>query len=99
MYVFVSESLITMVINKNISAYLFYVISGVFLLFVFFALFYTYVLRLKIETAVVSAKIEAMAPPLGGYITDVLVSQGQKVKKGDLRYKYAIYFNLCHFKL
>ena len=76
-----------MVINKNISAYLFYVISGVCLLVVFFALFYTYVLRLKIETAVVSAKIEAMAPPLGGYITDVLVSQGQTVKKGDLLLK------------
>lgn len=42
----------------------------------------THVFRLKVQTAVVSAQIETMVAPAGGYITHVYVTPNQLIKKG-----------------
>jgi multidrug resistance efflux pump len=60
-----------------------YILSGLFLFFSLIVIFDTYVLRLKVEMAVVSAPIETMVAPVGGYITEVFVTNKQQVKKGD----------------
>jgi multidrug resistance efflux pump len=60
-----------------------YILSGLFLLFALIVIFDTYILSLKVEMAVVSAPIETMVAPAGGYITDVYVVPRQQVKKGD----------------
>lgn len=59
-----------------------YGMSGVLLLLFLIIIFFTYVSRLKVETAVVSALIETISAPVGGYITDVFVEPGEIVKKG-----------------
>lgn len=59
-----------------------YAISGGLLLYSLIIIFYTYVLRLKVESAVVSTQIETIVAPAGGYITDVFVQSGDHVKKG-----------------
>ena len=59
-----------------------YALAGLLVLFVLVILFATYVLRLKVETAVVSADIETMVAPASGYITDVFVDSGESVTKG-----------------
>lgn len=69
--------------SKTLLIKFFYVISGVLLLLSLIIVFYTYVLRLKVETAVVSARIETMVSPVSGYITDILVATGDSVKQGD----------------
>ena len=69
-------------INSNNFARIFYIISGVFIFLSLIVIVNTYVLHLKVETAVVSAEIETMTSPVGGYITDVYVSSGEQVKKG-----------------
>ena len=60
-----------------------YIISGCIMLFILLMSFYTYFLRLKIESAVVSAPIETIVAPLSGYITSVFVSLSEHVKKGQ----------------
>ncbi|MDP3561532.1 MAG: HlyD family efflux transporter periplasmic adaptor subunit [Legionellaceae bacterium] len=59
-----------------------YVIFGGLIFFSFIIIFNTYILRLKVEAAVVSTEIETMVAPMGGYITNVYVSAGELVKKG-----------------
>ncbi len=62
---------------------LFYFIGGAILLVCFSVLINTYVLHLKVTTAVVSAPIETMHAPLSGMIKTVYVTEGQPVKPGD----------------
>jgi multidrug resistance efflux pump len=64
-------------------AHLFYITSGIFILFSLVMMLNTYVLHLKIETAVVSTPIEAMVAPVGGYISKVFVKPGDRVKQGN----------------
>lgn len=59
-----------------------YAISGVILLFILTVMFNTYILCLKVETAVVTAPIETMVAPVSGFISEIYVLPGQKVKKG-----------------
>lgn len=59
-----------------------YIILGFFIFLSFIIIFNTYILRLKVEAAVVSTEIEPMVAPIGGYITDVYVASGELVKKG-----------------
>ena len=70
-------------LDKTIMTRMFYISTGAVLFFVLVVIFNTYVLRLKVETAVVSSKIETMVSPVGGYITHVFVSSGDRVKKGE----------------
>jgi multidrug resistance efflux pump len=64
-------------------AHLFYITTGIFILFSLVMVLNTYVLHLKIETAVVSTPIEAMVAPVGGYISKVFVKPGERVKYGS----------------
>lgn len=47
----------------------------------------TYVLHLKVSTAVVSAPIETMSAPSAGMLAESFVTQGQTVKKGEPLFK------------
>jgi multidrug resistance efflux pump len=60
-----------------------YILSSLLILFLLIIIFNTYVLRLKVETAVVSTQIETIVAPAAGYITGVFVTLGEQVKKGD----------------
>lgn len=62
---------------------LFYILSGLSLFYSLIIIFYTYVVRLKVEAAVVNTQIETMVAPVGGYITDVYVQLDQHVKKNS----------------
>ena len=59
-----------------------YIFSGLVVFFILIMMFNTYVLRLKIEMAVVNAPIESIVAPMSGYITEVYVASGDQVKKG-----------------
>ena len=76
------KNIISRLIKHRFFTPLFYASSGAFVLFSFIVIFDTYVLRLKVETAVVSSLIETMVAPASGYITDVFVTSGEQVKKG-----------------
>ncbi len=73
--------------NSQNFARLFYVVSGLILFSSLFVMFNTYFLHLKVETAVVSAIIEPIMSPVGGYVSDVFVASGEQVKKGDPLFK------------
>jgi multidrug resistance efflux pump len=45
-------------------------------------MFQTYFLRLKVESAVVSADIETIVSPVNGYISKIFVNLGENVKQG-----------------
>jgi multidrug resistance efflux pump len=77
------NNILSKAVSHKIFTPILYSISG-FLLIIFIAiLFNTYVLRLKVETAVVSASIETMTAPTNGYVTHIYVSAGKTVKKGS----------------
>jgi len=59
-----------------------YAISGALLLLILTIIFYTYVLCLKVETAIITAPIETMGAPLTGIISEIFVIPGQSIKKG-----------------
>jgi multidrug resistance efflux pump len=69
-------------LNRTHLTPILYALSGITLLFVLIIIFQTYVLRLKVETAVVSSQIETMVAPVNGYITHVFVAPGGLIKKG-----------------
>ena len=70
------------ILNRTHLTPILYALSGITLLFVLIIIFQTYVLRLKVETAVVSSQIETMVAPVNGYITHVFVAPGGLIKKG-----------------
>lgn len=59
-----------------------YVVLGILVFLSVLVIFNTYVLHLKVETAVISSEIETMVAPMNGYITQLYVSAGNHVKKG-----------------
>lgn len=77
------ENLLLRLTKHRHFASVFYIIAGLFLFISFAIIFFTHVLRLKVETAVVSADIEEMVAPMSGYVSEVFVSAGAMVKKGD----------------
>ena len=81
--VILKKSPLPKTINHKIFTPILYFISGVLLLFFIIVLFNTYVLRLKVETAVVSTLIETMTAPTNGYVKDIYVAVGETVKKGS----------------
>lgn len=61
------------------------IIYGVFGCMLFLAvliMFNTYVLHLKVETAVISSEFETMVSPVNGYITQLYVNAGEQIKQG-----------------
>jgi multidrug resistance efflux pump len=60
-----------------------YITLSLFVFFILIIIFNTYILRLKVETAVVNVPIETVIAPASGYIADIYVRNGQQVKKGD----------------
>lgn len=60
----------------------FYVVSGICVLLFMIHILGTFVLRLKVETAVVSAQMETMVAPLNGLISAIFVEEGAVVAKG-----------------
>lgn len=75
-------NLVLRLIKHRRFAPLFYILTGWLFVCFFIIIFNTYVLRLKIETAVVNAQIETMVAPVNGYIAEVLVAANDVVKKG-----------------
>jgi multidrug resistance efflux pump len=75
-------NLISRFLGSPLFTPLLYTASGILVLFALIIIFNTFVLRLKVETAVVSSLIETITAPASGYITDVFVTSGEKVKKG-----------------
>ncbi len=59
-----------------------YAVLGFMVFLSVIMIFNTYVLHLKVETAVVNTQIETMVAPLNGYISNVYVTTGEQVKKG-----------------
>lgn len=74
-------------LKKSFLVPLFYVISGVFLFFSLGIISNSYVFHLKVDSAVVSSPIETITAPTHGYITQIFVSLGEKVKKGSPLFK------------
>ena len=70
------------IISNSFFTPVLYAVSSILLILFLIIIFYTYVLRLKVETAVVGSPIETMIAPVSGYITDVFVASGEEVKKG-----------------
>lgn len=73
---------ISKVLKHRLFTPLIYSISGFFLFYAIIIIFDTYVLRLKVETAVVTSMIETMVAPMSGYITNIYVDSGARVIKG-----------------
>jgi len=59
-----------------------YVVLGCMFFLSVLIMFNTYVLHLKVETAVISSQIETMVSPLNGYITKLYINAGEHTKKG-----------------
>ena len=59
-----------------------YAVLGMLVFLSVLVIFNTYVLHLKVETAVISSEIETMVAPMNGYITKLYVKAGDHVKKG-----------------
>ncbi len=59
-----------------------YAVLGLLVFLSALVIFNTYVLHLKVETAVISSEIETMVAPMNGYITKLYVKAGEHVKKG-----------------
>ena len=73
---------ISKIVKHRLFTPLVYTASGIFLFCAIIIIFDTYVLRLKVETAVVTSMIETMVAPMGGYITNIYVDSGERVNKG-----------------
>ena len=59
-----------------------YGVFGCILFLTVLIMFNTYVLHLKVETAVISSEFETMVAPVNGYITQLYVNAGDPIKKG-----------------
>ncbi len=64
-----------------------YILLGILALLSILVIINTYVLHLKVETAVISTQIETMTAPINGYLTHMYASSGAYVKKGDPLFK------------
>jgi multidrug resistance efflux pump len=73
---------LTRMFKSSIYIPVFYIVTGIFLLFSLIVIFQTYVLHLKVESAVVSTDIETIISPVSGYISSIYVSPGETVKQG-----------------
>ncbi|MBA3661983.1 MAG: HlyD family efflux transporter periplasmic adaptor subunit [Gammaproteobacteria bacterium] len=60
-----------------------YSLSGIILLIILLLSFNTYILHLKVTTAVIAATIEPIHAPLSGYISHVYIKQNQVITKGS----------------
>lgn len=56
---------------------------GIILFFILVIIFNTYVIHLKVETAVVSVPIETISAPVSGFIEQLFVAPGNQVQKGS----------------
>ena len=64
-----------------------YILLGILALLSILVIINTYVLHLKVETAVISTQIETMTAPINGYLTHLYASSGAYVKKGAPLFK------------